>query len=341
MTEMVAVEKYEYADETQALNALGALYQDKTPVRRHENDRHWLFELCGSRSVSENTDPDLEKNLAAHFNLSIEEISDYAQFQTGADQHPDSVLCFDHCWALSLWSRWLEQQKSLNFSQKPLLVRFDAHDDLGLPSIRLSDTPWEFLSPVDQDRLDLRDHRTVNRFIRRGFIGIGSFIIPLLHAMGGFDIVYVVPAKTNEDPWVHTRSLICSNRSRTVRGIHGRYPTLELEDKLQSHNSLYMQTNDPQQLQQIIARGPVFLDVDMDYFSNAYDSHRKNRFVPSPDHCLHNMEAVLAALKQAPFLPRVEALSMALSPNFFPSALWPDALAWRKRVLQAIPGKAV
>lgn len=72
--------------------------------------------------------------------------------------------------------------------------------------------------------------------------------------------------------------------------------------------------------------GPVLLDIDMDYFDNSLDTCRDDPPVPT-GHVLDLIRAFGGQLRAWKPRARVAAVTIALSPGFFPARHWADGLA--------------
>lgn len=320
--ECLVLEKIAFADMNAAISKMAAIYQDRTPVLRRESARQWCFDMKLSRALRPQRDALLEENLRRHFDVDLIQ-SCALQFseRIGPNNKIFYGLTLDHCYALGQWSRWCAE-RSPDSDQPILLLHFDAHDDLGSPSIVPMAEPGQFGSLIDSSIMTISDVRSVNRFIHRGFIGIGSFIIPLLHTQPSTQFLHIIP-QGNEAPWVRRQKemvLEIEQRfygDRVAKSLVARSPAHGEEGNRRS-----VQTNDLSFLRTIDHQGSVFLDIDLDYFCNTYDSNQPVEIEPSPNVIKRRMDEVIVALRDSSILKNLEVVTLALSPDFFPSSLW-------------------
>jgi len=334
--ECLVLEKFAFADMDAAISKMAAIYQDRVPVLRRESARQWCFDMKLSRAFRPPRDKFLEENLRRNFDVDLVQ-SCALQFseRLGTNKKIFYGLALDHCYALTQWSRWYAEH-SPDREQSILLVHFDAHDDLGSPSIVPIAELGQFRSLIDLSVMSISDVRSVNHFIHRGFIGIGSFILPLLHTLPNTQFIHVIP-QGNEATWVRRQKEMVLDMEERA---YGDYMAMSLTTRRPMHgekgNRHSVQTNDLSFLQTIDHYGSVFLDIDLDYFCNVYDSNQPIGIEPSPKVIKQRMDDVIAALHDSSILKNVEVLTLALSPDFFPSSLWSLALDFAENLKKAV-----
>jgi hypothetical protein len=160
----------------------------------------------------------------------------------------------------------------------------------------------------------LSEPNTVRRFARRGFIGIGGFILPFLHGHGFGAVVHIAPA-TGESATEGGLITTVGDTGRLVVTREWRpspnavpYLVADLYDGLDAAEAI---------------GGPVFLDIDLDYFCNRFDTSGNPGLASDDDASLVALERAQALLASSPLLKRTAVLTIAFSPGFFPGVLWP------------------
>jgi hypothetical protein len=98
-------------------------------------------------------------------------------------------------------------------------------------------------------------------------------------------------------------------------------------------------TNDAAALTAIPGDGPVWVDVDMDFFCNHFDDS-----TPEPPplwsaaEVADRIEALGRWLRRALVGRRVGLVTMAVSPGFYPAALWQETLPLARRMCRSLSG---
>jgi hypothetical protein len=152
---------------------------------------------------------------------------------------------------------------------RPLIIHLDSYNDLKRPSIKCTEERNIFEAPFDGLFLDLYKPSTTIPFILKAFIGIGSFIIPFLHALPSFQILHIydpVNKVEKEEQFFH---------------LMPRFEMSELLDDIAWSPSLnkvmmtsqmycsanYTLTNRMSKLTNLDYEGQIPLDIDMDFFA--------------------------------------------------------------------------
>lgn len=303
-------------DERQAAQTVLSLYKDKTLVEsRSPNET--LFAVVSDTRAAVRADASIEKNLQEQFGVTLDELAPYHREEPfGAVR---TFWSFNHSWAL----RPLAGHLLCRPGKSAVLVHFDAHDDLASPMIGLTDAKGVFTAPVGESRLDLRDCSTIDEFILRGFIGIGSFIVPLLHAGAALDIVHV--ARDHRAIPEEFELLLEEVQETTCTGRRLQRPSVRVVPPSHRERFRYTRTSDASvALQRAVGRD-LLLDIDLDYFCNAFDNRRAD--VDAEDsgqlrlaEANRAIDDVHRALNASRLVPSL--VTVAFSPGFFPSDGW-------------------
>lgn len=296
----IAIERSGYDSPEAAGRHLARLVRwERTPVVVGSSAHEWIFRL-DTRYLKERVrDSALERHVAQWFGLSLDQVDQHAVWVTGGDRSPMLLWSFDHCWALYAWSVWLASNKERLAS--PCLVHFDAHDDLSHPAAR-SGVPGEYVSPISRDSMSIWSPNSVAAFVQRGWIGIGAFIQPMLGGLPDMTSYFFAPDKGAK-----------SLRGNRIAGGKVSASTVDLHD--------------------ISPSGPILLDIDLDYFCNDLDDASGRARPRSIEAIRERLARFDRALAATPWLGLVKVITVALSPNFFPSRHWAIALPALNRSL--------
>jgi hypothetical protein len=292
-------------------------------------DEEWSITLDWPTTADYYVDPRLMEGLSWWSkNLSVGDIPLAVRPQNGWQ------LSLNDSWTLFSWSRWLARcaDKSV-LPNEVVLLHVDDHDDLMSPRLWLNQ--GGFLDAISHQPVDLLVPETVSTAIASGAIGIGSFIVPLLHQI----------------PQVHVRHLCATGYSSSRRGLYQlkRVPTadtllapnmmrptvhLEVAQASSEWNaesfSTYSVSAEPEEWLQSLPNAPILLHIDSDYFNNRFNRDSDWNFYPprhdpaSPD-IIRAIDSVFEALSVQGILDQIVDIAVALSPGFFPAEFWPLA----------------
>ncbi|HEX8451597.1 MAG TPA: UPF0489 family protein [Longimicrobium sp.] len=324
MTPLVCVEKHRYPDLADAIAAVRDVWKDRPLAVEAESAHEWRLRVGSGWPMTPFPDPNAERVARAAFGVDAAGAHAYRRMERwGAG--PLFLVCLNHCWALWAWSQAVARATDDTLT----IVHLDAHADLQVPPLVCTDARGCFAAPTGGSRVDLGDPGSVESAILQGFVGIGGFIVPLMHANPDCDLVHVGPShpapRGAHVSYLGPRDLPC----RTLTGMRKR-PAMVAHARARQ---VYLWTDVAEDLVRLEPRGGVLLDVDMDYFCNRFEA-------PSQDRSRHEVAAeidrVAVCLRAASWRHRVIAITVALSPGFFPSEYWVDALACLEAALRSI-----
>lgn len=242
-------------------------------------------------------------------------------------------LSLDDAWTLFAWSRWLKEKYSVQHPPSEIIIlHVDDHRDMMCPRIGWTGTEWKDL--LTRERVSVFDPMSVRAAILSGAVGIGSFFAPLVHEL----------------PKINVRHL-CQSAGLKEDGLEWLLLRQTEQDAIlqpgQLRPKLDMELAHPQALQSLgdkicgayrfsrtysycfsdLPDCPVLLHIDMDYFNNRYDrdsdwADRPNKHDPSEDRIRDEIDHLFAALAQYGISQRIENVTVALSPGFFPAEYW-------------------
>jgi hypothetical protein len=307
-------------DPHEAAAAVLSWYRDRTVVAC-SSANETLYCVVPDTARATARDRSFERNLREEFGLSLEAVASMHW-----EERPGRVAThwsFNHCWALKPWARHLLGRSG----RPPLVIHLDAHDDLAAPPVAATSVTGVFTAPVGDATLDLRDAETIDHFILRGFVGIGSFIAPIVHAVPEIEIVHV--AREHPSGAEELELVLREDRQSTYTGTACRCPGVTLSPLHEPARRRYTRTSDVRVAIERARGREVVLDIDLDYFSNAFDDRRPvAEDDVSIDAGLAGAAALVddleGALRDAAVVPAVA--TVALSPGFFPSDGWSTLL---------------
>lgn len=319
MRQQVCIEKGRYVDEVAARAAVRDIWKDRPVIIESESAHEWIVRVQSGWPMTPFPDEKAEEVALQMFGLDVPKISSFRRGERWGETR-FYLLSLSHAWALWAWSHALRSP-----AEEPLtLIHLDAHADLEIPSLVCTGERWRFDAPVGRDHLDLREPGSIATCIEEGFIGIGSFIVPLLYANHRCHFVSVEPDPIPRGPrlaylsprWVPHHSLV---------GLHDRPAAIADREGSQS----YLRIGNLDDLARLKPTGSVLLDIDMDYFCNPFEESEHSRERPL-GHSWTDIESVidgvLDVLQDAPWRSLVRVITVALSPGFFPSEYWSRAL---------------
>jgi len=330
-----------FPTEEAAYLALTEVYRDKYPILLREDANAWHYRIGWPTAASFYVDPALPDGLQAFAVSEVGEIGSHYRLERWASGKVLFCLSLSHAWALRAWSAWLRTYPRA----RPTIIHLDDHADLMAPSLHATAWSGRFRDPTGSVTMRLSDPTAVASMIRRGLVGIGSFITPFLH--GGFpcDLVHVCAAPyaagLTTVGWVRlgTERLATVGRS----WLEGFSPTATVGPPGEAGGTgVFQRFGDVMDLQRLAPEGPVLLDIDLDFFANRYNRDSDWQPLPSRDPplaaVLTEVDRLAECLTVAPFLRQVEVITLAISPGFFPAEYWRQTVARLRSHLRRLLG---
>ncbi len=229
-------------------------------------------------------------------------------------------------WTLLSVSRWLADQGS---SPAHLtIIHLDDHDDLMCP--RLASHEDRFADLLTGHPVDLRDPSSVEAAINSGAIGMGSFLVPLIHALPFIDIRHLCDTGYARER-IDRYWLVRTHQPDNILNPRARRPSVRLDpiiDPLAIPDQTagtYEVRHDETALLADLREGPILLHIDLDFFNNRFDGdsdwpEHVHRHDPNRDQVMRRVNRVVDAL--APLRHRIVDVAIGISPGFFPAELW-------------------
>jgi hypothetical protein len=263
------------------------------------------------------------------------------------------LLSLDDAWTLFGWSRWLKEKHSaINPPSEVVVVHIDDHRDMMCPRIAQSGQGWVDL--LTGEGFSVFDPPSVRSAILSGAVGIGSFFAPLVHELPCVNVRHLSQSAGLAEDGREWHILKNTEQDTILRPGLSR-PRIDTE---LAHPQGVRPTPDNRCGSYRFSRShrycfsdlpdcPVLLHIDMDYFNNRYDRDsdwcdRSNRHDPTQERVLGEIDSLFDALEQNDVLERIENVTVALSPGFFPAEYWPtsvERVEWHLRKLGVTLGR--
>lgn len=293
-------------------------------VSSEKNDNFWAIKLIFPDFLDFYVDSNLENGLSWWGSgLTVSDIP------LAFRRERKFQLSLNDSWTLFSWSKWLSNHvEKVGFPSEVIILHVDDHDDLMSPRVFHEKSIWKDL--ITGQELDLLKPDSIKNSIESGAIGIGSFIVPLVHRI----------------PKVHVRHLCATDYSFTRRDLYLLQPILLAEDVIfpdknrlavklinraenfsETQNTYKVTANLDEWLHDLPSNVPILLHIDMDYFNNRFNGDSDweiytNNHDPSGEKLLSSIDLMFNALNQKQVMEKICDISIALSPRFFPSEFW-------------------
>jgi hypothetical protein len=303
-------------DANAAMDQLFAAFPDHQPILLSESDDQWVFELRWTSDPATFVDPGVTDAATSLYGLALAEIGGYCEVHRWGGR--DVVISMVHAWALLAPAMAIKRRRG-----KPLswVVHVDDHTDLMAPMVEPLAPPGLLRDHIFGVDINVGEPDSVVAAVRRGLVSKGNFLTAYLLAYPGCRAVHV-GAKLGEKEFP-------LSPEKEVFELGGKEFTRTgflLTHLVEPATGAFRQTRSlPSELPMQDNDG-VWLDIDLDYFCNRYDgdSDRRSKVaVPNEQNeVMRRVESFLAELSVVNWLPRIEAVSIAVSPGFFPSDHW-------------------
>ena len=291
----------------------------------------WEIDLNWPSNADYYVDPCLEQGLAWwRAGTAITEI------HRQVSHTPRGQLSLIDSWTLFSWSNWLaERRMSGKVTNEVVILHVDDHTDLMTPRLNLYDDNWR--DSITGGVFDLYEPASVQSAILSGAIGVGSFMSPFIHTVPRVHLRHLSQTATNKGD--QDFSLVTKSLADTILNIGASRPAISISreldlfpnEKLMSSSKLYRFTRQLDAWLGELPDAPVLLHVDMDYFNNRYngDSDWAARVCthdPKLPEIMLAIDDMFKAINDSGVASRIENVTVALSPGFFPAELWATSI---------------
>lgn len=224
-------------------------------------------------------------------------------------------------WTLLSWSEWLTRVRP-DLTERVVILHVDDHRDLGSPRLIVQET--SLIDAITGAVVRLDDPESVRRAIESGAIGMGSFMTPFVRAMPHAQVRHLCqPPKIEHEVGCQLRVVHVAD---TLLAPGADRLSIDFSPLASpGAQASYLVTNDVQAWSRNIEGMPALVHIDMDYFNNRYDGDsewqlRANRLDPDLPTMCAKVDELVDALASS--RARIEDVSIAYSPGFFPAEYW-------------------
>ncbi|MBL9080863.1 MAG: hypothetical protein JNK76_03605 [Planctomycetales bacterium] len=314
VTPTVVLNRATFDNLNSAMNRLFEVFPDQYPTLVLESEKEWTFELGWPRHILEPVDPSLPERARSCFDVGLPDLGAY--LETRWLGTVPFVFSMFHSWAILAPALAAQHAGSMPTA----IVHVDAHHDLSPSLLRATSTGVLRNDHFNmQCRLDAPD--SVDRSIGAGFINKASFLTAYLLGLGGGQLIHVEPGLPNEDFILRPNiaSVTIGGAETVEEGFTFMRSGIDSDWHLAERAALPESIDRARQQR-------VWLDVDLDAFSNRFDGDSDNRERTGSrgerEEALRRVKVFLAELRGSDWLSDISAVSVAASPGFFPSEYW-------------------
>lgn len=311
-------------EEHQRYQVLQEYFCDQRGQSYYENGQ-WVVDLYWPSEKEYFVDPLITEGIS-WWNPSLALQNSYQQFR----EMPGYQLSLNDSWTLYSWSKWISKQiRTEGFPEEIILLHVDYHNDLMSPRLGYTNNVYNDL--ITGNIFDIKEPESVYKAILSGAIGVGSFIVPLLHEVKKVHLRHLCDSHLTKKKglinqlkkeWENDTLLALDQIRPKVNFVQEDYDTDPNDDLIS-----YKITNNIQEWLDNLPNVPILLHIDMDYFNCRYDGDsdwQKNlpRHDPSPLAMEDNMKKIFNAISTKGLGGQIKDITVALSPGFYPAEFW-------------------
>ena len=292
----------------------------------------WEIDLNWPSSADYYVDPCVEQGLAWW-----QAGTDIAEIHSQVSYSARGQLSLNDAWTLYSWSNWLAERRiSGKAINEVVILHIDDHTDLMTPRLTMLQDGWR--DAISGDVFDLHVPTSVQSAILNGAVGVGSFMSPFIHTVPRVHLRHLSQSAPDEGaqdfsliPEPLADTILNTSASRPAIGIAREMP-LPPDNPRRSNAKQYRFTSQLDRWLGELPDAPVLLHVDMDYFNNRYNGDsdwtaRERRHDPKLPDIMLAIDAVFMAINETGVASRIENVTVALSPGFFPAEFWAASIA--------------
>lgn len=313
---VITFPRFAAVDANAAMDQLFDAFPDHEPSLLSESGDAWVFGLRWQSYPATFVDPGVCRAAAAVCGLGSDQLGAFHEVHRWGGR--DVVISMVHAWALLAPALAIQRRGG---DPLPWVVHVDDHTDLMAPMVEPASTPGLLHDRVFGVDLNVGEPGSVSAAIRRGVVSKGNFLTAYLLAYAGCRVVHV-GAELGEEAF----PLSPEEDVLPLGGQQIRCTKFRLARSQEPATGAFRQTRSLPPTLPLQAGGGIWLDIDLDYFCNRYngDSDRRLEVARANEHdeVMQRVERFLGELAEVPWLPRIEAVSIAVSPGFLPSDHW-------------------
>jgi hypothetical protein len=241
---------------------------------------------------------------------------------------PQSFLCLLESWIPYGWSMFLANNDYR--PQSIAVIHFDDHTDMMSPKIGLYKTGWKDM--LTHSAVDMCAPETMKQAVLSGAITLGSMMTPLLHHFDRIDVFHLTYGRSRAFRIIDRTTIADDLLDPGLRRM--AVDISSCGTSAQRDASRYLRT--PEIAEIVNAIHPtmdIFLHIDMDYFNNRYNGSDEWKYNPARhDQPLElqkeEMTRICESLVGAGLVERIRHVSIGISPSFYPSEFWEEAITF-------------
>lgn len=175
----------------------------------------------------------------------------------------------NHAWSLSFWTRLLSTWTGCDSVSAYQIIHIDYHSDLMMPQLFYSSAMGTFMDFFTKEPVLFDDEKTIEKAIYSTAIGPGSFLLPFFYLQNGRRIRYdhIYPGKKREGSDRAPRRYTVGKNGPPILKNYG--PTLTLRNGAEKERNIEIRSHSAKRAEfPAIVGDIVFLDIDLDFFSN-------------------------------------------------------------------------
>lgn len=303
-----------------AMDQLFDLFHDHYPVQINEDDEDWTFELRWPTYDGWYIDTNAVPMANRMYGLSLDSIPIFTKQQRFGNA--DFLFSMIHSRAIIVAARATHRRRRTPLS---CIVHIDDHTDLMPPVLAFSGEYGKLVDVIYNQSVDLSDPLSVSAAVDRGVISKGNFLAAYLIANPPGELIHISKSHNESSSWLDRVNIDFELAGRTYNRTD-----LKQIDKPTSTSWRFLKARTiPSQIDPEYSSG-IWLDVDLDEFCNRYNGDSNSRLVgetlEEKNEMIRRIDAFLMELSQARWISQIEAISVAVSPGFFPSDYWSYAI---------------
>lgn len=281
----------------------------------------WDLKLFWPGGVSRHVDPELDEGLA-WWGTGVERSMMAREWRRSGRV----LQALYDSWTLYGWSQWLKQRVA-GMPERLIVLHIDDHRDIGSPRLFMNGS--DLIDSITGAPVSLTRPETVKDAILSGAIGMGSFLTPFLHAARHTEVRHLCQAPKalgtadyRIDFVEEKDTLLLPGASRpAIRLVPSNSGPAPGQYRLTNCVKPWLEDIP---LDENVA---VLLHMDLDFFNNRYDGdsdwpQRSDSLNPPLNAVLRHVDHTMTALAESQLFSRIEDISIAYSPGFFPGEMW-------------------
>lgn len=327
----VVFPRFAAEDANAAMDQLFRVLPDHEPILTSTSAEAWTFDLRWTSDPAF-VDPGVLDTAARMYGLGLEEIGGHHEVMRWEGR--DVVFSLVHGWALLAAALAVVRRSGAPLSW---IVHVDDHTDMGAVVASPAGRVGFVQDQIFDTEIHIGDPDSVIDAVKRGTVSKGNFLTAYLLAYPGTEVVQV-GARVREGSYALVPRMEPMNvGSRVLPGS-----TIPLEGASASGAPAFLKTRRLPAVLPGGGSGGVWLDIDLDFFCNRYDGDSDRRgwtaALDEEQRVMERVHGFLAELAKVDWLAEVEAVSVAVSPGFFPSDHWSNVIGTLKDGIQKVLG---